>query len=66
MVWIHPKEALKIKNIRPTVNHGGGSVMVWGSMLAYGVRKLTFIDGIMNPYLYLSILTNNIHARVQN
>ena len=34
MMWRKPNEALKIKNIKPTVKHGGGSVMVLGSMTA--------------------------------
>lgn len=56
MVWRKPNESLNIKNVKPTVKHGGGSVMVWGCMSASGVGNLAFIDGIMDRYVYLSIL----------
>lgn len=45
-----------------TVKHGGGSVLVWGCMAASGVGKLVFIDGIMDRFVYLNILKNNLHA----
>lgn len=45
MVWRQSNEELNIKNLRPTVKHGGGSIMVWGSMSAAGVANLQFIDG---------------------
>ncbi|GBM52509.1 Transposable element Tc1 transposase [Araneus ventricosus] len=31
-VWRKSKTALDPKNLRPTVKHGGGSVIVWGCM----------------------------------
>ena len=40
----------------PTVKHGGGSVMVWGSMSAQGIGDLHFIDGIMNAEMYSTIV----------
>ena len=43
-----------------TVKHGGGSVIVWGCMSAYGVRNLVFIDGIMDRHKYLDILKDNL------
>ncbi|GFX08436.1 transposable element Tcb1 transposase [Trichonephila clavipes] len=48
------------KNLRSTVKHGGGSVMVWGCMASNGVGNLVFIDGIMDPKLYIDILNNNL------
>jgi len=32
----------------PTVEHGRGSVLIWGCMSASGTGEMTFIDGIMN------------------
>lgn len=65
MVWRKPNEALNIKNIKPTVKHGGGSVMVWGCMSALGVGKLVFIEGIMDRHVYLTILKENLNASVE-
>jgi len=61
-VWRKPCEELKLKNVKPTVKHGGGSVLVWGCMSARGVGKLVFIDGIMNAEGYLKILKENLHS----
>lgn len=59
-VWRKKNEALKPKNLRPTVKHGGGSVLVWGCMSASGVGILHFIDGIMNHWAYIDILKRNL------
>ncbi|GFU70411.1 transposable element Tcb1 transposase [Trichonephila clavipes] len=59
-VWRKPNTALDPKNLRPTVKHGGGSVMVWGCMASNGVGNLVFIDGIMDHKLYIDILNNNL------
>ncbi|GFT08772.1 transposable element Tcb1 transposase [Trichonephila clavipes] len=42
-VWRKPNTALDPKNLRPTVEHGGGSVMIWGCMASNGVENLVFI-----------------------
>ncbi|GFT65510.1 transposable element Tc1 transposase [Trichonephila clavipes] len=47
-VWRKPNTVLVSKNLRPTVIHGGGSVMVWGCMASNRVGNLFFIDGIYN------------------
>uniref|UniRef100_A0A034UZ64 Transposable element Tc1 transposase n=1 Tax=Bactrocera dorsalis TaxID=27457 RepID=A0A034UZ64_BACDO len=48
MVWRKPNKQLDVKNLRATVKHGGGSVMVWACMAATGVGNLVFIDGNMD------------------
>lgn len=60
LVWRKSNTELELKNIKPTVKHGGGSVMVWGSMAASGVGNLVFIDGTMDKNLYLKILKENV------
>lgn len=60
MVWRKKNEELKRSNLRPTVKHGGGSVMVWGCFSAAGVGNLVFIEGIMNKEGYLKILQDNL------
>lgn len=60
MVWRKPNTELQPQNLRGTVKHGGGSVMVWGCISSKGVGKLVFIDGIVDKYKYLDILNNNL------
>lgn len=59
-----PKTEFEKKNIRATVKHGGGSVMVWGCMSAAGVGQLAFIDGIMNKESYVELLRANLPPSV--
>ncbi len=35
-VWWQPGEEYKDKCVLPTVKHGGGSVMVWGTIVHWG------------------------------
>lgn len=64
-VWRKPNKELEGKNLRKTVKHGGGSVMVWGCMAASGVGNLHFIDGVMNKHVYLTILRQNLKDSVR-
>ncbi|KAM8718847.1 hypothetical protein ACLKA7_001539 [Drosophila subpalustris] len=59
-VWRKPNTALEKKNLAPTVNHGGGGVMVWGCMSAAGVGELVFIEEIINKHIYMDILKENL------
>lgn len=59
-VWRKPNQELQKQNLRPTVKHGGGSVMVWGCFSAAGVGELVFIDGIMDQNVYLNLLKQNL------
>lgn len=64
-VWRTAKEEMKLECLRPTVKHGGGSVMVWGCFSSVGVGKLHFIDGIMKKEDYLNILKENLVQTTQ-
>lgn len=59
-IWRKSKQELNPKNLQSTVKHGGGGVMVWGCMSSRGVGKLVIIEGIMDKYLYLNILKENL------
>ena len=49
-------EALNPKCLRGTVKHGGGGIMVWGSMSASGVGRLYGVQGTLRADQYLKIL----------
>lgn len=65
MVWRKPGERLDLKNLVPTVKHGGKSVMVWGSISANGVGNLVFIEGILDSIEYVRILSENLDISVE-
>jgi hypothetical protein len=64
-VWRKKNTELDPKNLKATVKHGGGSVMVWGCMSAAGVGKLHFIEGIMDHKKYIEILKKNLAASAE-
>lgn len=59
-IWRMKNTEMECKNLRATVKHGGGSIMVWGCMNAAGTGNLVFIDGIMDQDVYLNILKDNL------
>ncbi|XP_043516826.1 uncharacterized protein LOC122532274 [Frieseomelitta varia] len=62
MVWRKQNREFELKNLKGTVKHGWGSVMVWGCMAANGVGNLVFIDGIMDKMNYLNILWGHLSS----
>lgn len=52
-IWRKANKEMDLKNLRPTVKHGGGSIMVWGCMGASGVGNLVIIEGILDKYKYM-------------
>lgn len=63
-VWRKPKTAFDHKNLIPTVKHGGGNIMVWGSFAASGPGQLTIIESTMNSSLYQRVLEDNVRPSV--
>ena len=59
-VWQQPGEEYKDICVLPTVNHGGGSVLVWGCMSAAGTGQLQFIVGTMNANMFCDILKQSM------
>lgn len=64
-VWRKPNEELKLKNMKATLKHGGGGVMLWGCMSSAGVGNIHFIEGNMNQYMYLNILRQHLGASAE-
>ena len=58
-VWRKPKNTI------PTVNHGGGSIMLWGSFAAGGTGELHKINGIMRQDNYEDILKQHLKTSVR-
>lgn len=61
-VWRKKKEALKMKNLNPTVKHGGGSAMVWGCFSSSGPGKMEFVETTMNQHVYQGIIDRNVKS----
>lgn len=60
-VWKKKNTQMECKNLRATIKHGGGSILVWGCMSAAGTGDLVFIDDIMDKNIYLNILKDNLN-----
>lgn len=59
-VWRTPGTRFNIENLRPTVKHGGGGVMMWGCFSGKGIGPLVKIDGKMNRHDYIKVLETNL------
>jgi hypothetical protein len=47
------------RTVLKTVKHGGGSIMVWGSMIGMGPSLICHIQGKMDQHVYGQILETN-------
>ena len=54
------REHLNEKYMTPTVKFFGGKIFLWGCFSFNGVGNLNFIEGTMDKYQYVDILSNNI------
>jgi hypothetical protein len=63
--WVRrPKnERFNHKYTRGTVKHGGGNVKFWGCFSAHGVGSLHLIEDIMDRFVYLRILQEQMPLR---
>lgn len=48
-------EAYNPRYTKPTVKHGGGSLMIWGCFSWWGIGPVFLIDGIMTKETYVGI-----------
>jgi hypothetical protein len=64
--WRCPGEELYDRNLKKTVKHGGGKVMVWGCITRNGVGCLQCINGIMDSSVYIDILQQSFLPTLSN
>jgi transposase len=60
-VWRQKGTRHDAKNVVGTLQGGGGGVMVWGAMSAFGVGPLVVIEGSMDSDKYVNLLSNHFH-----
>jgi hypothetical protein len=53
-------EELEPRNIKKTVKHGEGSLMVWGCLTEFGPGRLYRVEGRMNAVQYCEILEESL------
>lgn len=53
---------LEERYLKPTVKHGGGSLMIWGCFSSKGVGRFEFIDGTMDARKYIGILNRSMDS----
>lgn len=58
--WRRPHENIQKHQVKQTVKHGGGSLMVWGCFTWWHTWPLVKIEGIMKKEDYLHILKSNL------
>ncbi len=58
--WFRDVKHLEERNVKSTIKHGGGGLMVWGCMTSKGVGDLCKINGKMDQHLYKSILEDEL------
>ncbi|KAI4893959.1 hypothetical protein NFI96_026951 [Prochilodus magdalenae] len=64
-VWRTKNDEYHPKNTIPTVEHGGGSIMLWGCFSAHGTGQLHCIKERMIGVMYCEILGNNLLSSVR-
>ena len=62
--WIRDNAELTERHIKPTVKHGGGSVMVWACITPKGPGFLCKIDGNMDQTLYKEIIDGELQQTI--
>ena len=61
-IWQKPSTANHPSNTIPFMNHGGGSIMLWGCFSVAGTGSLIRTEGTMNGAKYRQILEEKLQS----
>jgi hypothetical protein len=64
--WREPGQANDARYTKKKLKHGGGNLMVWGCITHHGVGHLHRIDGIMDRFMYVDILSESLLGTLDN
>lgn len=64
-VWRTPKEAYDLQCLRPTVKHGGGTVMLWAAISWFSLGPVVTLRGRITANDYVAILGDHLHPMVR-
>jgi transposase len=64
-VWRTPAQAYDPDCLRPTVKHGGGSVMVWAAMSWFSAGPIVTLKGRITGEKYRELLADQVHPMMQ-
>ena len=59
-VWRGVGERYNVDCLKPTVQGGGGSVMMWGCISWEGVGPLVLVEGTLDQYRYVNLLSKHL------
>ena len=59
-VWRRARDRYRANYLKPTVKHGGGSVMVWGCCSWWGVGPLVLIKGTLDQDGYIDLMSKHL------
>ncbi|KAG1191811.1 hypothetical protein G6F70_009278 [Rhizopus microsporus] len=64
--WVRDGSSLQPKQVKQTVKHGGGSIMVWSAISVAGPGWLCKIDTTMDKELYVSIIQDELARTIDD
>jgi transposase len=63
--WSRDPHELSTRTVTETVKHGGGGIMIWGSMTIYGPGLVYKVEGRLNQHGYRQILEQTIDGTIR-
>ena len=63
--WSRDPQELSTHSVIETVKHGGGGIVIWGSMTSHGLGLVYKIEGRLNQHGYRQILEQTIDGTIK-